>query len=274
MLWGILRSGLSLTQSFPRASGVKEDVVTEASAWPQHTHLLVTPGHHYHHHPSRRGKKVRGAMCNLRLVCLLDDLGSWISWYFGSNHCSNLQPTSDETVTFYRMVVSPLYLAQDHMENSFKQRFPGFHPELLVQWVGPKNLVPSSSQVPGTTLWQPLIYKAITCPYGDWKYLANDKIWILELLLLHEGLCTNTIGITGKFVRNAESQVLCQTCWFRICILTGSLHESFAFESLRNTPQENLMVSQESHRWKIQIPQSARIFQPYWKSTAREQESK
>lgn len=109
-------------------------------------------------------------------------------------------------------------------------------PEFLVQWVGPKNLVPSSSQVPGTTLWEPLIYKAITCPYVDWKYLVKDKIWTLELLLLHEGLCTNTIGITRKFVRNAESQVPCQTCWIRICVLTGSLHDSFALESLRNTP--------------------------------------
>lgn len=52
-------------------------------------------------------------------------------------------------------------------------------------------------------------------------------------LLLQECPCTNTTGITWKYVRNAESQVPCQTCRIRICILTRSLNDWFARESLR-----------------------------------------
>lgn len=48
------------------------------------------------------------------------------------------------------------------------------------------------------------------------------------------GLWTGRVSITWVLVRNAETQASSQICWFRICILTRSLHEVHTSQGLRS----------------------------------------
>lgn len=128
--------------------GSLRDVVAVASAWSHSLISLLFLGTTIITIPLAEGGDWKGIMCALRFVSFLDDLGSWIISYFGSNGCSNLQPTFEEIVIFYRAMVFKLYHAQNPLEDSLKQRFPGFHPRACGSMDGVKeSIFLSSSQV-------------------------------------------------------------------------------------------------------------------------------